>query len=63
MYLKEGSLAVEIIKGEWIDAGTFESLYRASKIAREHRLETKTKSKLKVKIRKIKKTAQVRTKK
>jgi len=38
VYLKEGKLRAEIVKGEWIDAGTFESLHRASLIAREHHL-------------------------
>lgn len=30
-YLKRGELQVDIVKGEWIDAGTFDSLFRASK--------------------------------
>jgi len=29
-YLKKGELKVDIVKGEWIDAGTFESLLKAS---------------------------------
>jgi glucose-1-phosphate thymidylyltransferase len=33
-YLKRNELKVDIVKGEWIDAGTFESLYRASELAR-----------------------------
>lgn len=33
-YLKQGQLNVDVVKGEWIDAGTFESLYRASELAR-----------------------------
>lgn len=32
-YLKEGELAVELVEGEWIDAGTVDSLYRASQLA------------------------------
>ncbi|MBI2426755.1 MAG: NTP transferase domain-containing protein [Candidatus Kerfeldbacteria bacterium] len=32
-YLKLGELDVETVKGEWIDAGTFSSLYRAYKLA------------------------------
>ncbi len=32
-YLKKGELKVDIVKGEWIDAGTFESLYRAGQLA------------------------------
>lgn len=31
-YLKLGELDVEIVNGEWIDAGTFSSLYRAYKL-------------------------------
>lgn len=34
-YLKKGELKVDIIKGEWIDAGTFESLFKASELARK----------------------------
>ncbi len=33
-YLKRGELKVDIVKGEWVDAGTFESLFRASELAR-----------------------------
>ena len=33
-YIKEGWASYEMIKGEWTDAGTFESLYRANEIAR-----------------------------
>jgi len=32
-YLEKGELDVKIVAGEWIDAGTFESLYRASELA------------------------------
>lgn len=34
-YLKMGELDVEIVKGEWIDAGTFDSLLEAQKLAKE----------------------------
>ncbi len=34
-YLSKNELAVDIVKGEWIDAGTFESLYSASELARK----------------------------
>ncbi len=34
-YLQHGELNVEIIDGEWIDAGTFESYYRANQWAYE----------------------------
>jgi len=33
-YLKKGELKVDIVKGEWIDAGTFDSLLRASNWAK-----------------------------
>lgn len=32
-YLQRGQLQVDIVKGEWIDAGTIDSLYRASELA------------------------------
>lgn len=38
IYLKKGQLHAEEAVGEWIDAGTFESLHRASTIARENDL-------------------------
>lgn len=41
IYFKKGELEVEVVDGEWVDAGTFESLYRASTIAREHQLGMK----------------------
>jgi glucose-1-phosphate thymidylyltransferase len=34
-YLQRGELSVDIIHGEWIDAGTFESLYRAGELIRK----------------------------
>jgi glucose-1-phosphate thymidylyltransferase len=34
-YLSKNELKVDILKGEWIDAGTFESLFRASELARK----------------------------
>lgn len=37
-YLHEGTLEHEIIEGEWTDAGTFESLWRATKMMREKAL-------------------------
>lgn len=33
-YIKSNSLSFEILKGEWTDAGTFESLFKANSIAR-----------------------------
>ncbi len=32
-YLHKGELKVDIVEGEWLDAGTFESLFRASELA------------------------------
>lgn len=34
-YLNLGELDVAMVTGEWLDAGTFESLYRAQELARE----------------------------
>ena len=34
-YLAKDQLQAEILKGEWIDAGTFESLFRAAELARK----------------------------
>lgn len=34
-YLKRGELKVKIVKGQWLDAGTFESLFKASELARK----------------------------
>jgi glucose-1-phosphate thymidylyltransferase len=34
-YVREGQLSHEIIEGGWTDAGTFESLWRATKMVRE----------------------------
>ncbi len=34
-YLKRGQLTYSILKGSWTDAGTFESLFLANKLARE----------------------------
>ncbi|MDE2311834.1 MAG: NTP transferase domain-containing protein [Patescibacteria group bacterium] len=38
-YLKRGELQVSIVKGEWIDAGTFESLFRAAELMRKKHLK------------------------
>lgn len=38
-YLKLGELKVNIIKGEWIDVGTFDSLYRATVLMAQKRKE------------------------
>src|SRR5207249_1377750 len=34
-YLDEGHLSYDIVEGGWTDAGTFESLWRATKMVRE----------------------------
>lgn len=34
-YLKDGTLSYEILEGWWTDAGTFESLYRATRLVAE----------------------------
>ena len=34
-YLEQGTLTAEVLKGWWTDAGTFESLYRATKLVVE----------------------------
>jgi glucose-1-phosphate thymidylyltransferase len=63
-YLEKGELSAEVLKGEWIDAGTFESLYKASTIARNHKMGMiDAKSKLSIKINKTKKVTLARTKK
>ncbi len=40
-YLAKNELKVDIVKGEWIDAGTFESLFKASELARKKSLNNK----------------------
>jgi glucose-1-phosphate thymidylyltransferase len=60
IYLKNGELEAEIVKGEWIDAGTIESLYRASTIIREHKLGSKESS-LKVTIKNMAKVKELKT--
>ena len=34
-YLEKGELEVSLIKGEWLDAGTFDSLLKAQNFAKE----------------------------
>ncbi len=38
-YLQKQELKVDIVKGQWIDAGTFESLYKAGELARKQALK------------------------
>ncbi len=40
-YLKKGELQVDIVQGEWLDAGTFESLFKASELIRAKSLNSK----------------------
>ena len=40
-YLEKGELAVEKIKGEWLDAGTFDSLLEAGRIVEKKKLYKK----------------------
>ncbi len=34
-YIGEGKMKATVVEGNWTDAGTFESLYRANRVARE----------------------------
>lgn len=36
-YMERGELSAQVLRDEWIDAGTFESLYRAAQSVRERR--------------------------
>ncbi|MBU6447469.1 NTP transferase domain-containing protein [Patescibacteria group bacterium] len=40
-YLQRGELKVSIVKGEWVDAGTIESLYLASNLIRDSKINKK----------------------
>lgn len=40
-YLRNGKLGFSVLNGYWTDAGTFESLYRASELARKTRTSEK----------------------
>lgn len=35
-YIKKGSMKYSLLRGDWTDAGTFESLFKANTLAREH---------------------------
>ena len=37
-YLKKGELQVSQVKGDWLDAGTFDTLLEASRIVKEKKL-------------------------
>jgi glucose-1-phosphate thymidylyltransferase len=41
-YAKRGELTATLLLDEWIDAGTFESLYQAARVVRERKLEKNT---------------------
>ena len=56
IYFKKGQLQAEILSGEWIDAGTFESLYKATTIVRENDLGMDlSKPSLEIEIKKVRK--------
>lgn len=57
IYLKKEQLQAEALQGDWIDAGTFESLYMASTMVRENNLgmDLDEISKIKVAIKDVKK--------
>jgi glucose-1-phosphate thymidylyltransferase len=40
-YVERGQLKAEIVKGEWIDAGTVETLFKAAEIVRNKKLKQK----------------------
>jgi glucose-1-phosphate thymidylyltransferase len=52
-YMETGELACEEIQGEWIDAGTVESLYKAATIVRQYKLGLKASEDIKVTISKV----------
>lgn len=55
IYLKKGELQAEVLIGEWIDAGTFESLYKAATVVRESNLGMDFPQSVKVKVKKVRK--------
>jgi len=61
IYLKKGQLQAEEVTGEWIDAGTFESLYKASTVVRENDLgmDLNDTPRIQVEIKGVKKTLQM----
>lgn len=42
VYIERGQLSYEVISGEWVDAGTFDSILRASQVIAELRKRQKT---------------------
>ena len=55
IYLEKGELQAEILTGKWIDAGTFESLYKAATIVRENDLGMEFPPSIEVQIKKVRK--------
>lgn len=51
-YMETGELACDEIRGEWIDAGTVESLHKAACIVRQYKLGLKASEDIKVTINK-----------
>jgi len=59
-YLSKGELTAERLEGEWIDAGTIESLYKAATIVREKGLGIDpTQLKIQIEVKKMRKAAEV----
>lgn len=40
VYMERGEIAATVLRDEWIDAGTFESLHRASALVRERKMRS-----------------------
>ncbi len=55
IYLKNGELTVEKLSGDWIDAGTIESLHKAACLVREKGLGMVSESQIHLKIESVKK--------
>jgi glucose-1-phosphate thymidylyltransferase len=41
-YIQSGAMEHDVLEGWWTDAGTFESLFRASQLVREQMIEKLT---------------------
>lgn len=41
LYLKEGTLDVAFVNGQWLDTGTFEAMYQAANFVRDRELRSK----------------------
>lgn len=42
LYLKEGTLDVAFVNGQWLDTGTFEAMYQATNFIRDRQLRSKS---------------------